>query len=108
MSLPPATSDPSPSSASGARRQLGLIDCFGIGINGILGSGIFFLPAVVHRAAGGRAYLAWLLVGGLCSLVALCFAEAASRTDRSGGPYRYASEAFGGHFGFAIGWVTLV
>jgi hypothetical protein len=34
-------------------------------------------------------------VGSLCTLIALCFAEAASRTDRSGGPYRYAVEAFG-------------
>lgn len=104
----PSSPPSADAAADAARRQLSLIDCFGIGINGILGSGIFFLPAVVHRAAGGRAYLAWLLVGGLCSLVALCFAEAASRTDRSGGPYRYASEAFGGHVGFAIGWVTLI
>ena len=102
------SSPPQPSSTSGVRRELSLLDCFGIGINGILGSGIFFLPATIHRIAGGRAPLAWLLIGALCVLVALCFAEAASRTDRSGGPYRYASEAFGNTFGFAVGWVTLV
>lgn len=80
----------------------------GIGINGIVGSGIFLLPAVLWRAAGGQAPLAWLIVGGLCCLVALCFAEAAARTERSGGPYRYACDAFGSYVGFAIGWVTLV
>lgn len=90
------------------RRQLSLFDCFGIGINGVIGSGIFILPAVMRRTAGGAAPLGWLLVGGLCCLVALCFAEAASRTDRSGGPYRYACDAFGPYVGFAIGWVTLV
>jgi basic amino acid/polyamine antiporter, APA family len=70
---------------------LTLIDCFGLGINGILGSGIFLLPAALQRRAGAG------LVGSgqLCTLIALCFAEAASRTDRSGGPYRYAVEAFG-------------
>jgi amino acid transporter len=87
------------------KRQLTLIDCLGIGINGIVGSGIFLLPAALWRAAGGRAPLAWLLVGGL---VALCFAEAAARTERSGGPYRYACDAFGNYVGFAVGWVTLV
>lgn len=96
-------SPPPPSS-----RQLSLIDCFGIGINGIIGSGIFLLPASVHRRAGGHAPLAWLLVGGLCSLVALCFAEAAARTERSGGPYRYACDAFGPYVGFGIGWITLI
>lgn len=102
------TAAPSGSNLPAVRRQLTLLDCFGIGVNGIIGSGIFFLPALLYRAAGGRSPLAWLIVGGLCTLVALCFAEAASRTDRSGGPYRYASEAFGNHVGFAVGWVTLV
>lgn len=90
------------------KRQLTLLDCLGIGINGIVGSGIFLLPATLWKHAGGRAPLAWLLVGGLCCLVALCFAEAAARTDRSGGPYRYACDAFGPMVGFIVGWVTLV
>lgn len=91
-----------------AGRQLTLIDCFGLGINGIIGSGIFFLPAALQRRAGGHSPLAWLVVGGLCTLVALCFAEAAGRTDRSGGPYRYATEAFGPFIGFGVGWITMV
>jgi amino acid transporter len=89
-------------------RPLTLIDCFGLGINGILGPGIFLLPAALHRRAGGQAPLAWLTVGTLCTLVALCFAEAAGRTDRSGGPYRYATEAFGPFIGYGIGWITMI
>lgn len=85
-----------------------MIDCLGLGINGIVGSGIFFLPAALWRSAGGQAPYAWLIVGGLCCLVALCFAEAAARTDRSGGPYRYACDAFGPYVGFGVGWVTLI
>jgi amino acid transporter len=96
--------------ADGRRRDLTLLDCFGLGINGIIGSGIFLLPAAMARRAGGRAPLAWLLVGALCALVALCFAEASSRPgigDRSGGPYRYAAATFGGPIGFFVGWTTL-
>jgi basic amino acid/polyamine antiporter, APA family len=89
-------------------RQLTLVDCFGLGINGIVGSGIFLLPAALQRRAGAHSPLAWLAVGSLCTLIALCFAEAASRTDRSGGPYRYAVEAFGPLVGFAVGWITMV
>lgn len=89
-------------------RQLTLIDCFGLGINGIIGSGIFLLPAALQRRAGGHSPLAWLVVGGLCTLIALCFAEAAGRTDRSGGPYRYATDAFGPMIGFGVGWITMV
>jgi basic amino acid/polyamine antiporter, APA family len=93
---------------SRAARQLTLIDCFGLGINGIIGTGIFLLPAALQRRAGGHSPLAWLVVGALCTLIALCFAEASSRTDRSGGPYRYATEAFGPVVGFAVGWITMV
>lgn len=91
-----------------AKRELTLIDCFGLGINGIIGSGIFLLPAALQRRAGGHSPLAWLVVGSLCTLVALSFAEAAGRTDRSGGPYRYATDAFGPLIGFAVGWITMV
>jgi len=30
-----------------AKRELTLIDCFALGINGIIGSGIFLLPAAL-------------------------------------------------------------
>ena len=89
-------------------RQLTLFDCFGLGINGVIGSGIFILPAALQRRAGGMSPLAWLAVGGLCTLIALSFAEAAARTDKSGGPYRYAVDAFGPLIGFAVGWITMV
>ena len=66
------------------------------------------MPAALQRRAGAQSPLAWLAVGTLCTLIALCFAEASSRTDRSGGPYRYAVEAFGPLVGFAVGWITMV
>ncbi len=94
--------------ASRPARQLTLVDCFGLGINGIIGTGIFILPAALQRRAGAQSPLAWLVVGSLCTLIALCFAEASSRTDQSGGPYRYAVEAFGPLIGFAVGWITMV
>jgi amino acid transporter len=93
--------------APGSARQLTLVDCLGIGVNGIVGTGIFLLPASVYAASGGLSWAAWFAVGGLCLLIGLCFAEVASMTDRSGGPYAYARDAFGESFGFAVGWMAL-
>jgi amino acid transporter len=103
-----ATAEAAANSPSRTTRQLTLVDCLGLGINGVIGSGIFLLPAALQRRAGSHSPLAWLAVGSLCTLIALCFAEASSRTEQSGGPYRYAVEAFGPLVGFAVGWITMV
>ena len=88
------------------KSRLTLLDCLGIGVNGIIGSGIFLLPARVFAQAGGLAWASWFAVGGVCLLVGLCFGEAASATERSGGPYAYARLAFGDWVGFAVGWMA--
>ena len=93
--------------AAASARRLTLVDCVGIGINGLVGSGIFLLPVRVFAAAGGISWTAWLLIGGICLLIALCFGEVASMTTRSGGPYAYARDAFGDTAGFAVGWMAL-
>ena len=89
------------------RRSLSLLDCVGIGINGIIGSGIFLLPTRVFAAAGAFSWAAWFVIGGVCLLVGLCFGEAAGRTDHNGGPYVYARDAFGATAGVAVGWMAL-
>src|SRR5712671_5972448 len=50
---------PRPNARKGSSRlksRLTLLDCLGIGVNGIIGSGIFLLPARVFAAAGGLAW----------------------------------------------------
>ncbi|HYS07089.1 MAG TPA: APC family permease [Myxococcales bacterium] len=84
-----------------------LVDCVGLGINGIIGTGIFLLPAKVYRSAEGLSWAAWLAIGSVCLLVGLCFCEAAGRADRNGGPYLYARDAFGRWVGVGVGWMAL-
>src|SRR5207302_7722832 len=100
-------SEPQANGGAALVRRLTLVDCIGIGVNGIIGSGIFLLPARVYRAAGGLAWASWFAVGAVFLLVGLCFGEAASGTERSGGPYAYARSAFGDWVGFAVGWMAL-
>jgi amino acid transporter len=87
------------------RRSLSLFDVTCIGLNAIVGSGIFLLPDDLYREMGGLSPLAFLLCAIGLLPVALCYAEAASKVDRTGGPYLYASEAFGPNIGFAVGWM---
>jgi APA family basic amino acid/polyamine antiporter len=79
----------------------------GIGVNGIVGSGIYLLVGPLAQAGGGSSVFGVVACGGLCVLIALCFAELSSMYDRSGGPYVYACDAFGGQVGFAVGWLGM-
>ena len=87
-------------------RVLGVGDLTAIGINGVIGGGIFVLPATVAQLLGTAAPFAYLLSAFVVSLVALCFALAGSHFTEAGGPYHYAHKAFGSFIGFQVGWVT--
>jgi hypothetical protein len=79
-----------------------------IALNGVVGSGIFVLPATVYGLAGAASPAAYLLAAALMALVVACFAEAGSRFDETGGPYLYARAAFGDFAGFLVGWMFLL
>jgi len=87
------------------RRALGRWDLTAIGINQVIGSAIFLLPADVARLVGPWGPVAFAAVGVLSLCIALCFAEVGSRFDRTGGPYLPAREAFGRFIGFEVGWM---
>jgi APA family basic amino acid/polyamine antiporter len=87
------------------RRSLGRFDITCLGLNAIVGSGIFLLPDDLYRELGVLSPLAFVCCAVGLLPVALCYARAASACERSGGPYVYASEAFGPRVGFAVGWM---
>jgi basic amino acid/polyamine antiporter, APA family len=89
----------------GLRRALGKWDLTAIGVNQVIGSAIFLLPATVAMEIGPWGPLAFLAVGLLSLSIALCFAEAGSRFDTTGGPYLPARAAFGRFVGFETGWM---
>ena len=87
------------------RRDVGTIGVVFMVINGVIGAGIFGLPEMLHAAVGTFAPWLVLLASLATAFVALCFADLASMTDRSGGPQRYVTDAFGHFFGFQAGWL---
>lgn len=87
------------------RRALGRWDLTAIGINQVVGSGIFLLPASVAVQVGPWGPAVFIFVGVACMLIGLCFAEVGSRFDRTGGPIVPARAAFGRFVGFEVGWM---
>jgi amino acid transporter len=82
-----------------------------LGINLIIGSGIFLLPNAVASLAGNASLWVILICTGLALVLALCFAEMGSLFSRNGGPYLYARAAFGEFVGFEVGlmrWVIVI
>ena len=98
-----ATETPSPNAL---RRTLTLTAVVALGINGVIGQGIFLLPGKAAAQMGPASVLALLTGAALCLLIALCFAEVGSRFRGTGGAYLYAKEAFGDFIGFEVGWMT--
>src|SRR5467141_3318441 len=80
-------------------------DLVAIAINGIIGGGIFGLPARVFALIGPYSLIAFVVCAVVVTMIILCFAEVGSRFDETGGPYLYAREAFGPTVAFEIGWL---
>ena len=91
--------------APALRRALGKWDLTAIGVNQVIGSAIFLLPADVAKQVGPWGPLAFMAVGLLSLSIALCFAEVGSRFETTGGPYLPARAAFGRFVGFEVGWM---
>jgi APA family basic amino acid/polyamine antiporter len=79
-----------------------------ITINSIMGTGIFFLPAVGARQAGLFAIISWAIMGLIAIYFGAIFGELVSRYPKEGGVYEYAKEAFGFFPSFLLGWMTLI
>jgi basic amino acid/polyamine antiporter, APA family len=93
---------------TGLLRVLGRWDLTSLGVNQVIGGAIFAVPASLAAQAG--TWSPWLVIAvGLASLlVAISFAEVASRFDATGGPYLYARVAFGRFAGFEVGWMAWI
>ncbi len=92
-------------------KKLGLTSIILLGINGIIGGGIFLVPGKAMALAGPACLWIYLLVSVMVGFITLCFADCASLFSRNGAAYIYAREAFGDFVGFNIGvlkWVASI
>jgi amino acid transporter len=89
-------------------RALGRWDLVFITVNSTVGAGILGLPGKVYALLGPYSVFTCAAGGVLMGLVAVCYAEAGSRFQGTGGSYLYARAAFGTATGFFTGWLAIV
>lgn len=77
-------------------------------INGVVGAGIFGLPAVAASMTGAFSPWIFVLSGLLIFTIVLCVSHAASFFRNTGGIAIYAGYAFGPMVGFQTGWLSYV
>ena len=98
------------------KRVLGAGDLIMLAIGAVIGAGIFssigtaaageVLPSgeVVRYGAGPALILSFILLGGVCALAGLCYAELASMIPQAGSAYAYSYATLGEFIAWIIGW----
>jgi len=91
-------------------RVLGLWDIVAIVIGGVIGSGIFLVPAeIAHELPSPVLFLSVWVVGGVLSFFgALAFAELSAAYPHAGGAYVFLREAYGPLVAFLFGWTLFL
>ena len=100
----------------GLKRELGAGDLVMLAIGAVIGAGIFssigtaaageVLPSgeVVRYGAGPALVLSFLLLGAVCALAGLCYAELSSMIPQAGSAYAYSYATLGEFIAWIIGW----
>ena len=100
----------------GLKRVLGAGDLVMLAIGAVIGAGIFssigtaaageLRPdgTIIRAAAGPALVLSFLLLGVVCGLAALCYAELASMIPQAGSAYAYSYATLGELAAWIIGW----
>ena len=98
------------------KRVLGAGDLIMLAIGAVIGAGIFGAIGtaaagqtdaagnVIRSGAGPALVFSFLLLGGVCALAALCYAELASMIPQAGSAYAYTYATLGEIVAWIIGW----
>ncbi len=90
------------------KKKFGLFSIILLGMNAIIGSGIFLLPGDAFNIMGTSSLFVYIFITLLAGSMALCFAEVAGLFKSNGGAYIYAKEAFGNFAGFEVGFMKYI
>lgn len=95
--------------ASAGRGELGFFSLLLLGVNGIVGVGIFFVPSRLADLVPGAAGISVYAVTAVALIPVACvYAILGGRFNEDGGPYVWARAAFGDTIGFFVGWIAWV
>jgi amino acid transporter len=89
------------------KRDIGFFGSAFLSFNGVVGAGIFALPATLYMQFGDFSPWLFPLFGLLVLVIALPFSRVAAHHPVSGGPVVYAA-TFGSAVSFQAGWIYYV
>ena len=92
-------------SGEGLKRVIGVPGLSLSIVNGVIGAGIFALPAIVSIAMGAFGVFSYIFCGIIMAAIMFCYAEIGSLVTTSGGSYAYVEAAFGDLPGYVINWL---
>ena len=84
-------------------KQLGFWSIYLLGINGVIGSGAFLLPQTIYQDMDLMSVIVLVAAAITVSLIALCYADLASRFSGAGAAWLYSYHAFGPFIGYELG-----
>jgi APA family basic amino acid/polyamine antiporter len=85
--------------------EIGQLGFAAITLNGVIGGGLFVLPALAAEKVGLFSPWLFLLCGGLFMMIVLAFARLSRLFHQTGGPSVYVNQSFGPFLGFQTGWL---
>ncbi len=90
-------------------RLLGGWSLLALGLNGVVGVGIFFTPGLIAALVpGAPGVWVYALTAAVLVPVGAVYAKLGARFDADGGPYVWARAAFGAPAAFVVGWIAYV
>lgn len=106
-------------SGHGMKRTLGAGDLVMLAIGAVIGAGIFSSlgtaaageirdGVVVRLGAGPALIVSFVLLGFVCALAALCYAELASMIPQAGSAYAYSYATLGEIVAWIVGWALIL
>lgn len=88
------------------KQVLGYKTILALAIGSIVGTALFFGPAIAASISGNASIIAWIIVALMAIYISFCFAELSSMFPHAGGVYEFTKHAYGKLTSFTIGWLT--
>lgn len=96
------------STHSALKPTLSWVHLVGLGVGGIVGTGIYTLTGVGAGMAGPAVILSFAVAGIVCAAAALAYAEMATMIPMAGSAYTYTYVALGELLAWIVGWTLIL
>jgi basic amino acid/polyamine antiporter, APA family len=87
---------------------LGWVHLIGLGVGGVVGTGIYTLIGDAAGLAGPAVILSFMIAGVVCACAALAYAEMSTMMPAAGSAYTYSYVVLGELLAWFVGWTLIL